>query len=116
MTVSTPDIRSQFGGTFSMPSSHSLDAIAVTFDDDRLAGELLPRAWSAGAGAGDVAVIIDVDSSICETCELAKQGGSRFTYNHVRGYHPLFAVMAGTGDVVHARLRGGNAHTGRGAA
>ncbi len=49
-----------------------------------------------------LAVTIDVDSSICETYGLAKQGGAKFTYNHVRGYHPLFAVMAGTGDVVHA--------------
>ena len=74
------------------------------------------RAWAAGAGPGEVAVTIDVDSSICETYGLAKQGGSKFTYNHVRGYHPLFAVIAGTGDVVHVRLRGGNAHAGRGAA
>jgi hypothetical protein len=83
---------------------------------DRVAGELLCRAWSAGAAPGDGPVTIDVDSSIVETYGLAKQGGSKFTYNHVRGYHPLFAVMAGTGDVVHVRLRGGNAHAGRGAA
>jgi hypothetical protein len=83
---------------------------------DKVAGQLLARAWSAGAGPGEGAVIIDVDSSICETYGLAKQGGAKFTYNHVRGYHPLFAVMAGTGDVVHVRLRGGNAHAGRGAA
>jgi len=31
---------------------------------------------------------IDVDSSICETYGLQKQGGSRFTHTHVRGYHP----------------------------
>jgi hypothetical protein len=83
---------------------------------DKVAGELLSRAWSAGAGPGDGPVTIDVDSSICETYGLAKQGGAKFTYNHVRGYHPLFAVIAGTGDVVHCRLRGGNAHAGRGAA
>ena len=59
---------------------------------------------------------IDVDSSICQTYGLAKQGGSKFTYNHVRGYHPLLAVMAGTADVLHCRLRGGNANSGRGAA
>ena len=52
--------------------------------------------------------------SIVETYGLAKQGGTRFTYNHVRGYHPLFAVMAGTADVLRCRLRGGNAHSGRG--
>ena len=54
-----------------------------------------------GGRPGGGPVTIDVDSSICETYGLAKQGGAKFTYNHVRGYHPLFAVMAGTGDVVH---------------
>jgi hypothetical protein len=33
----------------------------------------------------------------------------------VRGYHPLLATVAGSGDVVHSRLRGGNANTTRGA-
>jgi hypothetical protein len=33
----------------------------------------------------------------------------------VRGYHPLLAVAAGTGDVLMARLRGGNANSGRSA-
>jgi hypothetical protein len=59
---------------------------------------------------------IDVDSSIVETYGLKKQGGTKFTYNKVRGYHPLLAVVAGTGDVVHCRQRGGNANSGRGAA
>jgi hypothetical protein len=77
---------------------------------------LVGRAWAAGAGPGGQAVTIDVDSSIVETYGLDKQGGAKFTYNHVRGYHPLFSVIAGTGDVVHCRLRGGNAHSGRGAA
>jgi Transposase DDE domain group 1 len=83
---------------------------------DKVAGELLGRAWAAGAGPGDTAVTIDMDSSILETYGLKKQGGAKFTYTHVRGYHPLLAVVAGTGDVVHSRLRGGNANTGRGAA
>ena len=47
---------------------------------------------------------------------MAKEGGAHFTYNHVRGYNPLYAVAAGTGDVLHVRLRGGNANSGRGAA
>jgi len=83
---------------------------------DKVAGELLARAWSAGAGPGEDPVTIDVDSSIVETYGLKKQGGAKFTYNHVRGYHPLFAVVAGTADVVHCRQRGGNANSGRGAA
>jgi hypothetical protein len=46
---------------------------------------------------------------------LLKAGGSKFTYNHVRGYHPLVAIVSRTGDVCHSRLRGGSAHAGRGA-
>ena len=34
----------------------------------------------------------------------------------MRGYHPLLAVAAGSGDVLMARLREGRAHTARGAA
>lgn len=83
---------------------------------DRVSGELLRRAWSAGAGPGDAPVTIDIDSTICETYGLAKQGGAKFTHTHVRGYHPLVATVADTLDVVHSRLRGGNANTGRGAA
>ena len=82
---------------------------------DTVSGELLARAWSAGAGPGGETFMLDVDSSIHETYGLAKQGGTKFTYNHVRGYHPLYAVAADTGEIVHTRLRGGNAHAGRGA-
>jgi Transposase DDE domain group 1 len=80
---------------------------------DRASGELLARAWMAGAGPDDEPVTIDVDSTICETYGLAKQGGV-FGHTKVRGYHPLLAAIAGTGDVVHTRLRGGNANSGRG--
>jgi Transposase DDE domain group 1 len=83
---------------------------------DRVSAELLKRAWQAGAGPGDAPVTIDIDSSIHETYGLQKQGGSKFTHTKVRGYNPLYAVIAGTGDVVHSRLRGGNANSGRGAA
>ncbi|MGH7686792.1 MAG: IS1380 family transposase [Steroidobacteraceae bacterium] len=83
---------------------------------DAVSGELLSRAWRAGAGPGSKPLTIDVDSTICETYGLQKQGGSRFTYTKVRGYHPLLAVAAGLGDVLHARLRGGPAFTARGAA
>jgi hypothetical protein len=82
---------------------------------DKVAGELLERAWAAGAGPGQAPVTIDVDSTICETYGFAKQGGV-FGYTKVRGYHPLVAAISGTGDVVHSRLRGGNANSNRGAA
>ena len=83
---------------------------------DQVAGELLARAWAGGAGPGNGPVTIDIDSSVHETFGLKKQGGSKFTHvKGVRGYHPLYAHVAGTGDIVHCRLRGGNANTGRGA-
>ena len=77
--------------------------------------ELLARAWAAGAGPGDVPLTIDLDSTICETYGLAKEGARHHGYTHRRGYHPLLAVAAGTGDVLMARLREGQANTGRGA-
>jgi hypothetical protein len=61
---------------------------------DAVSGELLARAWRMGAGPGALPLTIDVDSTICETYGLQKQGGSRFTFTHVRGYHPLLAVAA----------------------
>jgi hypothetical protein len=83
---------------------------------DKVTGEALRRAWAAGAGPGDAPVTIDIDSSIHETYGLQKQGGTKFTHTKVRGYHPVYSVIAGSGDVVHCRLRGGNANSGRGAA
>ncbi len=83
---------------------------------DRVSRALLGRAWAMGAGPGAEPFTFDIDSSICETYGLLKEGAKHYTYTHVRGYHPLLAVASGTGDVLHARLRGGNANTGRGAA
>ena len=83
---------------------------------DTVSRALLARAWAAGAGPGGAPFTVDLDSTICETYGLRKEGGSRFTYNHVLGYHPLVAVAAGTTDILHSRLRGGPSHTGRGAA
>ena len=80
---------------------------------DLVSRELLARAWAAGAGPGDGPLTIDLDSTICETYGLAKEGARRHTYTHRRGYHPLLAVAAGTGDVLMARLREGRAITAR---
>jgi Transposase DDE domain group 1 len=82
---------------------------------DAVSRHLLARAWAAGAGPGDAPFAIDLDSTICETYGLAKEGATGFTYTKVRGYHPLLAIAAGTGDVLMARLRGGNANSGRSA-
>ena len=81
---------------------------------DAVSRALQARAWAAGAGPGAEPFTIDLDSTICETYGLQKQGGTDFTYNHVKGYHPLLAVASGTGDVLHVRLRGGNASPARG--
>ena len=76
--------------------------------------ELLARAWAAGAGPGDAPFTIDLDSTICETYGLAKEGARHHGYTGARGYHPVLA--AGTGDVLMSRLREGRANTARGAA
>ena len=83
---------------------------------DRVSRELLAQAWAAGAGPGDGPLTIDLDSTICETYGPAKEGARRHGYTGQRGYHPLLAVAAGTGDVLMARLRQGRANTARGAA
>ena len=83
---------------------------------DRISRELLKRAWTAGAGPGDDPLTIDLDSTICETYGLKKEGARHHGYTGVRGYHPLLAVAAGTGDILMARLREGRANTARGAA
>ena len=83
---------------------------------DRVGRELLRRAWDAGAGPGDAPLTIDLDSTVCETYGLRKQGAMAHTRTGARGYHPLLAVAAGTGDVLMARLREGQAGGGRGAA
>ena len=68
-----------------------------------------------------------MDSSIHQAYGLQKEGATKFTYTHLRGHHPLYATAGGFGDpggcgeggsgeVLHARLRGGNSHTARGAA
>ena len=83
---------------------------------DRVSRELLAQAWKAGAGPGDAPLTIDLDSTICETYGLAKEGARHHGYTGKRGYHPLLAVAAGTGDVLMSRLREGRANTARGAA
>jgi hypothetical protein len=69
------------------------------------------RAWAAGTTPG--ALVVDVDSTICEVVGKAKQGAT-YGYTHVLGYHPLLATIAGTGEILHGRLRKGSANTQRG--
>ena len=83
---------------------------------DRVSRELLSRAWAAGAGPGEGPLTIDLDSTMCETYGLAKEGARHHGYTGQRGYHPLLPRTAGTGEVLMSRLREGRANTARGAA
>ena len=83
---------------------------------DRMSRELLAQAWAAGAGPGDDPLTIDLDSTVCETFGLCKEGAQRHNYAGQRDYHPILAVAAGTREVLMCRLRKGRANTGRGAA
>jgi len=80
---------------------------------DRVLAETLSRAWQAGAGPGDGRLVVDVDSFVGEVHGRAKQGAS-FGYTRQRGYHPIIATRADTGEVLHIRLRKGSANTSRG--
>lgn len=80
---------------------------------DRLAEWVLGRAWAAGAGPGAAPMTIDVDSTICEVYGYQKQGAG-FGHTRVRGLHPLLAIRADTGELLHVRLRRGQANTARG--
>jgi hypothetical protein len=76
-------------------------------------GTALQRAWTAGV-APVGALVIDIDSTICPVDGKQKQGAG-FGYTHERGYHPIVATRADTGEVLHARMRKGSANTQRGA-
>jgi len=81
---------------------------------DRVLAESLARAWSAGAGPGGDRLVVDVDSFVGEVYGYDKQGAG-FGYTGRRGYHPILATRAGTGEVLHIRARKGSANTARGA-
>jgi hypothetical protein len=102
--VPAPSTLGTFLRSFSWADARSLDKVAA---------ELLKRAWAAGAGPGGAPLTLDVDSTICRTYGLKKEGGT-FGYTKVRGLHPLLATASG--QVLGVRQRGGNAHSARGAA
>ena len=81
---------------------------------DRVLGEALARAWRAGAGPGKRRLVIDIDSFVGEVYGHAKQG-TGIGYTKQLGYHPLLATRADSGEVLHVRLRKGQANTQRGA-
>jgi Transposase DDE domain group 1 len=81
---------------------------------DRVLGQLLRRAWQAGAGPGARRLVIDIDSFVGEVHGHTKQGAG-YGYTGKLGYHPLLATRADTNEVLHVRLRKGQANTQRGA-
>jgi hypothetical protein len=81
---------------------------------DRVLAEVLRRAWALGAGPGSEQLVVDLDSTICEVCGKAKHGAG-YGYTKKLGYHPLLATRAWTGEVLHVRMRKGQANTQRGA-
>jgi Transposase DDE domain group 1 len=80
---------------------------------DRVLAASLTRAWAAGAGPSDERLVVDVDSFVGEVHGRSKQGAA-FGYTRQRGYHPIVATRADTGEVLHIRLRTGSANTARG--
>lgn len=102
--VMAPSTLGTFLRSFTFGHVRQLEAVTA---------EVLRRAWTIGAGPGARRLVVDVDSTICEVAGRHKQGAS-FGYTKVRGYHPLLATRAETGEVLHARLRKGAANTGRG--
>src|SRR5215211_4946425 len=59
-------------------------------------------------------LVIDIDSFLGEVYGHAKQGAG-YGYTGRLGYHPLLAARSGTNEVLHVRLRKGQANTQRGA-
>ncbi len=102
--VMAPSTIGSFLRSFTFGHIRQLDAVLA---------RALARAWRAGAGPGDEALVVDLDSTICEVHGKAKQG-TGYGYTKVLGYHPLLATRAGTGEVLFARMRHGSANTARG--
>jgi hypothetical protein len=109
--------RRLLGGWLPAPSTLGTFLRAFTFGHvrqlDRVLGEALTRAWRAGAGPGAERLVVDVDSFIGEVHGHQKRGAG-FGYTKQRGYHPLLASRADSGEVLHVRLRKGRAASSRG--
>ena len=102
--VMAPSTLGTFLRSFSFGHVRQLDAVLA---------ETLGRAWSLGAGPGADRLVVDLDSTICEVCGKTKHGAG-YGYTKKLGYHPLLATRAGTGELLHVRMRKGSANTQRG--
>ncbi len=100
--VMAPSTLGTFLRSFTFGHVRQLDAVIA---------ETIRRAWSLGAGPRDEAMTIDLDSTIVEVHGKQKHGAA-YGYTRVLGYHPLLATRAGTGEVLHARLRKGSSQRG----
>lgn len=100
--VAAPSTVGSFLRAFGFNHARQLDAVTR---------ELLARSVAVGAHP-DIAesLTVDVDSTLCETYGLAKDGAREVMRTGRRGYHPLLAVISGTGDIAHARLRRGRSN------
>ena len=78
---------------------------------DKAAELALRRAWSVGAAPDAGEMTVDLDSTVCEVCGKAKHGAC-YAHSGVLGYHPLVAVRADTGEVLHSRMRSGSSQRG----
>lgn len=112
--VAAPSTVGSFLRAFGFGHARQLDAVSR---------ELLSRAVSAGAYDTvermenfSESLTVDIDSTLCPTYGLAKDGAREVMRTGDRGYHPLIAVIAGTGDVAHARLRRGRSNDASAAA
>jgi hypothetical protein len=109
--------RRLLGGWLPAPSTLGTFLRAFTFGHvrqlDRVLGLALARAWRAGAGPGEDRLVVDVDSFVGEVCGYQKEGVG-FGYTKRRGYHPMLASRADSGEVLHVRLRKGQAASARG--
>src|ERR1039458_567800 len=105
------------GHTVMAPSTLGTFLRAFTFGHvrqlDHVLDESLRRAWEAGGGPAAQRLVIDIDSFVGEVHGYQKQGAS-YGYTKQLGYHPLVAIRAGSGEVIHIRNRKGKANTQRG--
>lgn len=72
--------------------------------------ELLRRAWLLDTGPGS-SLVVDIDSTVCNVFGKKKQGAA-YGYTKHLGYHPLLAIRADTGEILHTRMRKGSSQRG----
>jgi hypothetical protein len=75
------------------------DSLRASIEPSRI---FLPEIQRAAAEAPSVILVVDVDSFVGEVHGYAKQGAA-FGYTQRRGYHPILATRAGSGEVLHIR-------------